>query len=400
MNFINRLFGRKTELASPASTPTKAPGKAPGYHREVKLKSISRTRKDIDDWKKAMQEADKIENGKRYKLTELYNDIMLDALLTSQVEQRITRTLGSEFALKDEKGAQDDEATKLLQDANFTPAIFRAILESIFHGPTLIEFEFNQFGNLTVCTLPRQNMLPKEGILLYDAGSEKGLLYRECREFGTWLHEFGNPSDYGLLNKAVPHILFKRFAQSCWSELCEIYGIPPRYIKTNTEDPDQIDRAEKMMRNMGSAAWMVIDTEEEFGFADGLNTSGDVYSNLISLCNSEVSLLISGAQIGQDTKNGNRSKEETSIKQLEKFTNSDKRYVEDYMNTSIMPALAAMGIIKPGLRFAFKAEENIQELWKMTTEALVHYDVDPEWVKDKFGIQITGAKKSNDDFFE
>ena len=29
--------------------------------------------------------------------------------------------------------------------------------------------------------------------------------------------------DYGLLNKAVPHVLFKKFAQSCWSELCEIY---------------------------------------------------------------------------------------------------------------------------------------------------------------------------------
>ncbi|WP_446662918.1 phage portal protein family protein, partial [Flavobacterium psychrophilum] len=35
-----------------------------------------------------------------------------------------------------------------------------------------------------------------------------------------------------MLNKAVSHVLFKRFAQSCWSELCEIYGIPPRVLKT------------------------------------------------------------------------------------------------------------------------------------------------------------------------
>ena len=72
--------------------------------------------------------------------------------------------------------------------------------------------------------------------------------------------EFGSPRNYGLLNKAVPHALFKKFAHSCWSELCEIYGIPPRYIKTNTQDPEMLDRAEQMLRDMGSAAYFIIDT--------------------------------------------------------------------------------------------------------------------------------------------
>lgn len=33
---------------------------------------------------------------------DLYADVMLDALLTSQIEQRIGRTLAAEFSLKDQ----------------------------------------------------------------------------------------------------------------------------------------------------------------------------------------------------------------------------------------------------------------------------------------------------------
>ncbi|MEI3104746.1 MAG: DUF935 family protein [Parabacteroides merdae] len=151
-------------------------------------------------------------------------------------------------------------------------------------------------------------MVPELGFFLYDSNADKGEYYRDLREFGTYILEFGHPNNYGLLNKAVPHALFKKFAHSRWSELCEIYGIPPRYIKTNTQDPEMLDRAEQMLRDMGSAAYFIIDTTEEFEFANGVSTSGDVYNNLIALCNSEMSMLISGAQIGQDTKNGNRSK--------------------------------------------------------------------------------------------
>jgi hypothetical protein len=34
----------------------------------------------------------------------------------------------------------------------------------------------------------------------------------------------------------------------------------------------------------------------------------------------------------------------------------------------------------------------LDKLWKNTHEALQYYNVDPEWVKETFGIQITGEK--------
>lgn len=370
-----------------------------GLVRNIVPKTISRVRKDLDSWRHALRQADSVERPRRRLLMDLYADVMVDALLTSQIEQRIGRTLSAEFSLKDLAGKVDEESTRILSEAVWFPLLLRYMLESIFYGHSLVEFSISEISGLEATLIPRQNVVPEEGLFLFDSTADEGVYYRDMREYGTYVLEFGSPRNYGLLNKAVPHALFKKFAHSCWSELCEIYGIPPRYVKTNTQDPEMLDRAEQMLRDMGSAAYFIIDTTEEFQFANGVNTSGDVYNNMISLCNSEMSLLISGAQIGQDTKNGNRSKEEVSIQQLKKYVNSDKRLMEDYMNSIVLPALTRLGFIPDGLRFSFNSEEDTGQLWERTAQAMQYYEIDPEWIREKFGIVVTGKRGDKEGFF-
>lgn len=370
-----------------------------GLVRQIVPKSISRVRKDMESWRRALRQADSVERPRRRELMDLYADVMLDALLTSQIEQRIGRTLSAEFSLKDAADKVDEGATRMLSEAEWFPLLLRYMLESIYYGHSLVEFSASEIGSLGVTLIPRQNVVPEKGLFLFDSTADAGIYYREMREYGTYVVEFGSPRNYGLLNKAVPHALFKKFAHSCWSELCEIYGIPPRYIKTNTQDPAILDRAEQMLRDMGSAAYFIIDTEEEFQFAQGVSTNGDVYNNLISLCNSEMSLLVSGAQIGQDTKNGNRSKEEVAVKQLEKYVNSDKRLVEDYMNSTVLSALFRLGFLHDGLRFSFNSEEDTGQLWERTVQAMQYYEIDPDWIRTKFGIEVTGKRGTQDGFF-
>lgn len=370
-----------------------------GLVRNVVPKSISRVRKDLDSWRRALREADSVDRPRRRQLMDLYADVMLDALLTSQIEQRIGRTLSSEFSLKNASDKVDEASTRLLSEAVWFPLLLRYMLESVFYGHSLVEFDVTETDDICVTLIPRQNVVPEQGLFLFDSSADKGEYYRELREFGTYIVEFGAPGNYGLLNKAVPHALFKKFAHSCWSELCEIYGIPPRYIKTNTQDPAMLDRAEDMLRDMGAAAYFIIDTTEEFEFAKGADTNGDVYNNLIALCNSEMSMLISGAQIGQDTKNGNRSKEEVAIGQLKKYVGSDKRQVEDWMNSLVLPALYRLGFLPEGLRFSFNSEEDTGQLWERTAQAMQYYEIDPAWIRDKFGIEVTGKRSAGQEGF-
>jgi len=365
--------------------------RAEGYANKIQPKAISQTRNDIATWKMAIRQALAVETPRRMRLQYLYKDIIIDALLSSQLGNRILQTMAASFSLRDQNGKINDDATAILKKSKYYYDIVRNILESQFWGTTVIEI-LNSDAGVKVVTIPRNNIEPRDGIFLVDENDSSGIPYRELKEYGTWILEFGDPKDLGLLNKAIPHVLFKRFAQSCWSELCEIYGIPPRVMKTNTQDPVMLSRGEQMMRDMGAAAWFIIDESESFEFAKGSDSNGDVYNNLIRLCNNENSMLISGAVIGQDTKNGNESKEKVSVGVLGRLVDADKRIVESQFNDVILGALVRIGLIPDNLVLSFDPQEDINLLWTMTKEVLPYMEVDAQWIKEKFGVQVTGIK--------
>jgi len=385
---------RNNKIKLSASTGSKKqPQQREGYVTQIVPKAISRTRADIGTWKKALQAADSVDNPRRARLYNLYNDIMLDAHLTALIELRTQFTLSTPFVLQRD-GETDDEITKLLNSKRWVLELNRHILAARFWEHSLVELN-NDNDEIDITLIHRNNVVPEQGLFLRREDDTTGIKYREAREFGTWILEFWDKNQYGLLNKAAAHVLFKRFAQACWSELCEIYAIPPRYIKTDTTDQKMLDRAEIMLRDMGAAAYFIIDTTEEFEFAKGADTNGDVYNNLITLCKNELSLLITGAVMGQDTKHGNESKEKSSQNLFDKIIQSDKRMLEAHWNTTVIPALVRIGIIPDGLTFAFQPEEDLEKLWEMTVDSMPFMDVNPEWIKEKFGIDIVGAKAVN-----
>lgn len=362
-----------------------------GYISRIIPKTMSRIQADISTWKGALRAADNVDNPKRARLYNLYEDVLLDAHLSAQISLRMNHVLSIPFVLKRDKQEAKEE-TEFLQNSAWVSELNTYILYTTYYGHTLLELTTDPEGNLKVELLPRNNIIPEKGTLLLKEDDTTGIDYRNVKEYGTWILEFGYHHNYGLLNKTVPHVLFKRFAQSAWVELCEIYGIPPRFIKTDTQNPEMLDRAEQMLKDMGSAAYFIIDQEEEFEFAKGADTNGDVYNNLISVCKEEISLAVNGAVIGQDTKNGNRSKEESSIKLLDKIIQADKRMLQSYWNGIVLPALMRIGLLPDGLRFEFQQEEDLEKLWNMTKDTLPHMDVNPVWFKEKFGIDVIGKR--------
>jgi hypothetical protein len=377
------------------------------------LKSVMRIRQDIKTWKAAYEMAMQAEYPTNAALQELYQDCMLDALLTSQIENRKRQLLGSQWNLTGANGEPNEESTNTARNMPAFGQLMHAVLDSHYYGYSLIELSVGVPNNelsvgvhtnrtqdlvggstnrnnrpLITITIPRTNVVPKLGRFLPDAADPgRYTQYRELREYGTWILEI-DTGEPGILNKAVPHVLFKRFAQSCWSELCEIYGIPPRVMKTNVQDPNMLNRAESMMRDMGAAAWFIIDETENFEWAETQDTNGDVYNNLIRRCSEEISLLISGAVIGQDTANGNRSKETASQDMLWNLILADMEMVQTHFNHTILPALARIGILPAGLMIKFEPEADLEALFKYTTGFLQHYTVPPDWILETFGVPV------------
>ena len=353
------------------------------------------TRKDFADWKSAQQYAQSIYNPKQYLLQRLYKDVMQDALMTSQIEGlRISKTKGADFDIIARDGKTDELSTQIIKDSGLYESIAEMVIESLFYGYTVIELSKDRTGGVRAVSIPRENIEPTQGLFLPDSTSDGGAIhYRDIREYGkTILEVIPKPDDLGFINKAVPYVLIKKFAFSCWSEFCEIFGMPPRVLKTNTQDKSMLDRAEVMMREIGSAAYFIIDTNEELDFGQGVTSNGDVYSNLIAKCDSQISLINLAAVIGQDTQNGNYSKEESSAKLTDAVIAADKRLVEQTFNRQVLPALAALGLVKDGLRLQISKSKDIEALWSKTVQAMPYYEVDPAWIKDTFGIEVTAKK--------
>ena len=360
---------------------------------KVIKKSITQTRKDIADWNYARNLAQLAQDPKFFRLQDIYDAIAIDALLSSQINNRHERTIATPYELVDNDGTVNEDLTRQMRDITVIADIIKAALDSELYGYSIVELSMER-GAQVMYTIPRQNIDPVNGRFYPDQYQHAFIPYRDAAEYGKWILEF-NSDHIGLLNRTVPHVLFKKFAQSCWSELCEIYGIPPRYVKTNTQDDAMLARAENMLRDMGAAAAFVIDTNEEFQFAQGVSTNGDVYANLIRLCNNEVSMLISGAIIGQDTENGNYSKEQSSIGILNRLIESDKRMVENYMNGTVLPALSAIGWMPAhACRFRFAAVEDTDRTWQLVKDILPYKDVDNDWLTEKFGIPVKDKQLS------
>lgn len=350
-------------------------------------------RKDISDWQRAKQAALRVDSPRFSQLQELFDYIMDDAHLSSQVQLRKSKVLRSEFALVNENGDTDDQATEALKNMPATRRLINAILDAQLYGYTLAELDPHPDSPdpLGVAVIDRRHIDPRNGFVLIDTSDTTGIPYRELREFGTYILEFRGEG-LGILDKAVPHVLFKRFAQSCWSEFCEVCGMPPRVIKTNTQDPNLRDKYLEMLSNYGSGANGVIDIDDEMIFVATNASNGEAYENLIRLCSNELSLLINGAVLGQDTRYGSNSKEETSADLNNEIVEADMSAVEVDMNTIVLPAMVALGLVPAGRRFKFQEQEDATQLFNQTMQAAQYFDIDPEWVKEKFGIEVIGPK--------
>lgn len=359
-------------------------------------KSVSNTRKDIQDWRRAETMALNVESRQLWPLQLLFKNILKDTTLTSQIENRRLKVTSAPFVLQDANGNELEDLTRSLQSAKWINKINNAIYERKLFSHSLIEIEVHK-QSVNVNLIPRENVDPFNGLVYLDYTNPlHSINYRISEEYGKTIFEFGeNFEELGLLNKAVPHVLMKRFTQSCWSELCEIYGIPPRVMKTNTQDATMRQRGEQMLRDMGSAAWMLIDTTEEFNFAQGVSTNGDVYKNFLDFCNAEIRLLITGVQLGQDSKNGSRSKEEVALDMFNDLINADLSEIEEEWNSKLLPALIEKGVFPKGTRYIYPPVEDTEELFKRTQQALQFFDVDPEWYKQKFGVEVVERKQTN-----
>lgn len=393
MSFRNRILNRIATLAAqPKETDKRRPVKfLMETHR-------ARAQKDIAKWRSALDAAERIDMPRRYMLYDIYREIVLDAHLHGELELRKNKTIQSRYNIFDAKGDSNDELAELLRKPWFFE-LMGYLLDARFYGHSLVQIDDvlplkgTEGGIQSVTLVPREHVEPIQGLLLRQYNDTMGIPYREEKVFANWIIETPGGRGMGLLNQAAPHALYKRFAQGAWSEFSELFGMPLRVGKTNVRDTEMVGQMEDMLRRMGSSAFAVIDDQETLEFIETTKSNGEVFEALIRLCDNQMSKLISGAIIGGDSPGGSRSKEEVGERLNMAIIEADKDWLSGLINERVLPVLIAHGYPLQGCSFVWEQQKDVQALWNNTFQAMQYFEVDEDWVRETFGIQITTPRE-------
>lgn len=369
---------------------------------KLQLLTEALTRRDLADWRRAWQMAINVDNPNRTRLLNLYTDVDADLHLTGCVQQRMGFVLNKSFKLCDAKGVENPELTELLE-APWFKEFMRLALESTYYGHSLIELGDvvevdGRMAYNRVSLIPRTHVIPEYGVIITHENDtwQVGYDYRNS-EMKDWCIEAGDTHNLGLYLKCAQQTIPKKNMCSFWDMFGEIFGMPLRVATTTSRDPKEYDRIERMLRDMGAAAYglfpegTTVDLKESTR-ADAFN----VYDKRIDRCNSELSKGILTVTMTMED-GASLSQSEVHRKMLENLIQKDADLIRDLVNWQLIPRMIRHGFPLKGFRFAWDESVDYTPEQQVAYERLLleHYEVEPKYFVDKYNIPLKRKKDTS-----
>ena len=374
--------------------------------------AMNLTKKDIGTWRTAWQMAINPENPNRRRLYEVYTDAEIDLHLTGCIEQREGSVLQKSFKLTDKNGKENEELTELFE-AEWFKDFMKLVLDSRYWGHSLIQFGdiVSVFGKRRfekVELVPRMHVVPEYGVITKEAGGEwqNGFSFRTGR-FSEWCIEAGKPKDLGLLLKCSPSAISKKNMLAFWDGFGELFGMPIRIGKTTSRDEKEISKVEKMLSEMGAAAWGLFPDGTEIEIKE--SSRGDafnVFDKRVDRANGEMSKGILNQTMTIDS-GSSLSQSEVHLEIFENVVERDADFLRDIINNKLLPFMAMHGFAVENYRFNWdnSIDYTPDEQIRIDTMLLNNFDVEPEYYAKKYNVPIIGKKaekatEGKNDFFD
>jgi SPP1 gp7 family putative phage head morphogenesis protein len=359
---------KRLQLATPAASTAPANKKdkrAPRITDQLNPSLRVRVEPDMQVWKQAELQAINVYRPRREALMLVYRQVMKDNYLNGAINTLKNKVLSEAFAVVDASGKESPDVLKKFQRPWFFEFLNR-VLDTDFWGHTLINFDYpategefqGEFVRLDI--VPRAHVVPERGEVLLNPNDAVGLQFRGVEADYTALllevalkDEEGNYS-LGILNKAVPHVIWKRFSMADWSRRSEKYGMPLLALKTDAVDETELRNKEAALANMGSNGWALLDTAEEIEIKESSNQDGSkMYKALADFQNNELAYLISGQTMtSQD--GASKSQGEVHERVQEHYVQARMRFLYFFVNFELFPFLKRWGYELEGLTWKWR----------------------------------------------
>lgn len=341
---------------------------------------------DISDYTDAVKLAENVDFPHRYKLYDLYADILMDSHLSCVIEKRRNAVLCSDIEFRKD-GKPDDKVNEQIRSPWFSRLV-ADIIDARFWGFTLCQF-FKDGEWIDYNLIPRKHADPVRRIILRHQTDITGIAWDEYDD----LLFVGRPDDLGLLAKAAPWVIYKRNTTGDWSQFSEIFGMPIQEYTYDTDDDGSRERAISDAANVGSLATFVHGKDTSLNLIEAGNKTGsaDVYERLCERCNNEISKLILGNTLTTESSdNGTQALGTVHKKGEDKIAQADRLYVLDVLNYEMTDIFARMGIDTSGGEFCFPEKKDLDPTSKINilTQLRTGFNlpVDDDYLYEEFGI--------------
>ncbi|HEX8350431.1 MAG TPA: DUF935 family protein, partial [Hymenobacter sp.] len=373
--------GTKTDTATIAGG--KKAKRAPRL-KDSLTTSMQRTRAkaEMDYLRRAEDQALNPVRPRRDQLLALYQSIMKDNYLTGQITTLKNKVLSEGFTIVDKTGKEYPEVLELFERPWFSDFLSR-VLDTDFYGHTLINFDYpNEAGEFfRFDIIPRNQVVPEFGQVLLRPTDDVGIPFRGIDADYTKLlievrlFDEEGKDHLGILIKAAPEVIWKRYSRADMSRRSEKFGMPILALSTSAVEEDELAAREEGLANVGANGWVLIDESEELTVVESSNTDGSkIYTALSEMCNNEIAYLISG-QVATSQETGSRAGGEVHERVQEHYVQARMRFISQYVNYELWPFLKLWGYPLDGLHFKWrkwideaKAKEAAANAPKPTTD--------------------------------
>jgi phage gp29-like protein len=342
---------------------------------------------DIADYTASIRAMENVDYSRRYKLYDLYSDILMDAHLASVIEKRILAVTSSDIEFR-RNGKPDEEINEQIRSPWFRRSI-RDILNAQLWGFSLLQFYRNGRW-ISYDLVPRKHADPVRRLILRQQTDITGTSWDEYAD----LLFVGDKDDFGLLAKAAPWVIYKRNTTADWAQFSEVFGMPVREYIYETDDDEARQRCMEDAKNTGSLAILIHSTESKVNLLESGNKTGsaDLYERLCERCNSEISKLILGNTLTTESKDKGTQALGTVHKKVEdKVAKADRRFVLDVLNYEMTDIFLSMGINTAGGEFCFPEPKDIDLATKASIltqmRTTFNLPISDDYLYEEFGIE-------------
>ncbi|HBG39917.1 MAG TPA: hypothetical protein DDW85_00720 [Porphyromonadaceae bacterium] len=342
---------------------------------------------DISDYIISVKAFENVDYSRRYKLYDLYADIIMDTHLSSVIDKRILAVLGSNIEFR-RNGKVDETIGEQIKSPWFRNFI-RDVMMAKFWGFSLFQFYKNK-NWIDYDLIPRKHVDPIRRLILRQQTDITGTSWDEYAD----LLFVGQPEELGLLAKAAPWVIYKRNTTADWAQFSEIFGMPIREYVYDTDDDEARQRAIDDAENTGSLAVLIHSADSKMNLVESGNKTGsaDLYERFCERCNSEISKLVLGNTLTTEASEKGTQALGTVHKKVEdRVAESDRKYVLDVLNYDMSDILSAFGINTAGGEFFFPEPKDIDLSAKagILTQLRTTFNLpmSDDYLYEQFGIE-------------